>query len=146
MCCERCIVEVKRIFKNAGVPPLTVHLGEVVVNKTVSPNAQKKIIKNLEEKGFSLVFSEDEKLVVNIQALLVFYLREYILKKEKLYKISNFLSKQLNRSYTQLMRGLTLMESQNLNNKIIRFIKVCWGKRQVVCKATNKREFQQRRS
>ena len=71
MCCERCIIEVKRIFENAGVPPLTVHLGEVVVTKTVSPNAQKKIIKNLEEKGFSLVFSEDEKVVVNIQSLLV---------------------------------------------------------------------------
>lgn len=104
MCCERCIVEVKRIFENAGVAPLTVRLGEVVVTKTVSPAAQNIIIKNLEQKGFSLVFSEDEKLVVNIQALLVFYMREYFLKKEKLYKISNFLARQLNKSYTQLSK------------------------------------------
>ncbi len=104
MCCERCIIEVKGIFENAGVAPLTVHLGEVVVNKPLSPAAQNKIIKNLVEKGFSLVFSEDEKLVVNIQALLVFYLREYFLKKEKLYKISNFLSKQLNKSYRHLSK------------------------------------------
>lgn len=104
MCCERCIIEVKRIFENVGVAPLTVRLGEVVVNKTVSPNAQNKIIKNLEEKGFSMIFSEDEKLVVNIQALLVFYLREYFLKREKLHKISNFLSTQLNKSYTQLSK------------------------------------------
>lgn len=85
--CERCIVEVKRIFENAGVAPLIVHLGEGVVNKTVPPAAQNKIIKNPEENGFSLVFSDDDKLVVNIQALLVFYLREYFLKKENLHKI-----------------------------------------------------------
>ena len=89
MCCERCIIEVKRIFKNAGIAPLTVRLGEVVVKKAVSPKAQDKIMKNLEASGFSLASSDDEKLVVNIQALLVFYLREYLLQKKKLFKISS---------------------------------------------------------
>lgn len=40
-----------------------------LLKKTVSPRAQDKIIKNLEASGFSLASSDDEKLVVNIQAL-----------------------------------------------------------------------------
>ncbi len=104
MCCERCIIEVKRIFQNAGIAPLTVRLGEVVVKKAVSPKAQDKVMKNLEASGFSLASSDDEKLVVNIQALLVFYLREYLLQKKKLFKISSYLSKQLNKSYSLLSR------------------------------------------
>lgn len=104
MCCERCIIEVKRIFENAGLMPLRVKLGEVVVNNTISRDVQNRIIKDLEANGFSLASSDDDKLVVNIQALLVFYLREYFLKKEKLHNISNFLSKQLNKSYAQLSK------------------------------------------
>ncbi len=104
MCCERCIIEVKRIFENVGLRPLKVKLGEVVVNNTISRDLQNKIIKDLETNGFSLASSDDDKLVVNIQALLVFYPREYFLKKEKLHNISNFLSKQLNKSYAQLSK------------------------------------------
>lgn len=102
MCCERCIVEVKRIFEHAGIAPITVRLGEVVVNKAVSSKEQDKIMKNLEANGFSLAFTDDEKLVENIQVLLVFYLKEYLLEKEKLHKISIYLSKHLNKRYSLL--------------------------------------------
>ncbi len=104
MCCERCIAEVKRIFEDAGITTRKVQLGEVITNKKLSDRELNKIIKKLGEKGFSLAHSEDEKLVVNIQALLVFYLREYLLQKQKLYKISSYLSKQLNKSYSLLSR------------------------------------------
>lgn len=104
MCCERCIVEVKRIFENAGITTSKVKLGEVMVTNTVSEDIQNRINRDLTVNGFLLAFSDDEKLVVNIQALLVFYLKEYLLENERQYKISDFLTKQLNKSYALLSK------------------------------------------
>lgn len=104
MCCERCIIIVKGIFEDAGFLPQTVSIGEVVVNKTISQKALNGITKRLEEKGFSLAISADEKLVVNIQSLLANYLNGFLLAGAKSFKLSTYLSKNLYKSYTQLSK------------------------------------------
>ena len=104
MCCGRCIVEVKRIFEGVGLQPLQVNLGEVILEKSTPNGLQGKLIKKLEDHGFALALSADEKLAVDIQTLLVSYLNEYLLAKEKALTISNYLSGKLFKSYKYLSK------------------------------------------
>lgn len=102
MCCGRCIVEVKRIFEQIGLPTLEVNLGEVILEKAITKELQEKLEQNLEKHGFALALSVDEKLAVDIQTLLVTYLNEYLMAKEKALTVSDYLSTQLHKSYKQL--------------------------------------------
>ena len=102
MCCGRCIVEVKRIFEQIGLPTLEVNLGEVILEKAITKELQEKLEQNLEKHGFALALSVDEKLTVDIQTLLVTYLNEYLMAKEKALTVSDYLSTQLHKSYKQL--------------------------------------------
>ncbi len=102
MCCGRCIIEVKRIFEKIGLLTHQVNLGEVIVETEISRELQEKLEQKLEEHGFAIALSTDEKLTVDIQRLLVSYLHEYLMAKEKALTISNYLSAQLNKSYKLL--------------------------------------------
>ncbi|HTO15218.1 MAG TPA: glucoamylase family protein [Edaphocola sp.] len=104
MCCVRCISEVKRIFESAGLYSLKLKLGEVVVNSSITKAVHNKVVKDLEANGFSIVSSIDDQIIVNIQALLIFYLNEYQIENVSLFTISAFLTKQLDKSYSQLSR------------------------------------------
>lgn len=104
MCCDRCNIEVRQIFVDVGLAPLTVQIGEVQVTKILSKEETKKLATALELKGFSLALSEEEKLVVNIQSLLASYLHSFLLAGAKSFKISTYLSKSLYKSYSHLSK------------------------------------------
>lgn len=104
MCCGRCIVEVKRIFEQIDLSPLQVNLGEVILEKSIPETLLEELNTKLEDHGFALALSVDEKLAVDIQTLLVSYLHEYLLAKEKALTISNYLSGQLYKSYKYMSK------------------------------------------
>ncbi len=104
MCCSRCIVEVKKIFEELGLAPLRVTLGEVTLEKSVPDALQGKLNQKLEDQGFAVALSADEKLVVEIQGFLVSHLNDYLMAREKALTLSNYLSGQLHKSYKYLSK------------------------------------------
>ncbi|MBB1286873.1 helix-turn-helix transcriptional regulator [Flavisolibacter sp. BT320] len=99
MCCNRCIETVTSHLKSLGYKPITVGIGEAKLAKELSQSELEKIGKNFRESGFDLVSKPDDKLVVQVQGLLIKYLDELLMKGIKTKNLSTYLSEKMGRSY-----------------------------------------------
>jgi AraC family transcriptional regulator len=99
MCCNRCIDAVTHQLKSLGHKPITVGIGEAKLSKELSPVELEKVAKKLDESGFALASKPDDILVVQVQAILIKYLDDLLMKGVKNKKLSTHLSEKTGRSY-----------------------------------------------
>lgn len=112
MVCNRCILVVRQEFENAGLMPLEVNMGEVVLRKPVSESQLKNIDSRLTELGFEILDDKNKKLIEKIKSLLIEKVQTGEIEEH--FNLSDYLPKKLNKEYTQLSRlfpeveGITL--------------------------------------
>ena len=99
MCCNRCIDTVTQYLNSLGHKPAVVSIGEVRLTKKLSESEMKKVGEKLRESGFDLVARPDDILVVQVQAVLIKYLDDLLMKGAKNKKLSTYLADKLDRSY-----------------------------------------------
>ncbi len=112
MVCNRCIMVVKQEFEKAGLAPIDVNMGQVVLKNLPSENQLKKISTHLNELGFEILDDKNQKLIEKIKNFLIAKVQEGDLEEH--FSITEFLAKKLNKEYTQVSRlfsevaGITL--------------------------------------
>ena len=113
MCCQRCIEIVRKLTKGIKYPVISIKLGELVLKGKVSTDDKDNFEKKLNEKGFYLSETHQEKIVGHLKALLLRY-RDELMENEKPIKLSEFVVRDMQMSFSHLSRifsksqGLTL--------------------------------------
>src|SRR5690554_7078032 len=71
MVCNRCKMVVKAELEKIGIVPLSVDLGEVVVEKDISDDQKKLIDIKLQEFGFALIDDRKSRVIEKIKTIII---------------------------------------------------------------------------
>lgn len=71
MVCNRCIMVVESIFKDQGLDPEKMSLGEVNLSKEISPERLSNLSIKLREKGFELIDDKKSLLLERIKSTVI---------------------------------------------------------------------------
>jgi len=117
MVCNRCIMVVKQEFEKAGLKPAEVKMGEVELNNLPSENELLKINSRLQELGFEILDNQKQKMIERIKNLLIDKIQSGEIEEH--FILSNFLSKKLNKEYSQLSRLFSEVEGMTIEQFFI---------------------------
>jgi len=108
MVCNRCIMVVTQELVKANLNPLVVRMGEVELNKAPNESQLKKLNSSLNKLGFEILDSQKQKLIERIKNLIIEKVQTAGLEEH--FILSNFLSKQVSKEYSQLSRLFSEVE------------------------------------
>ena len=108
MVCNRCIMVVRQEFEKAGLKPLDVKMGEVELDKAPAETQLEKINATLNNFGFEILDSQRKKLIERIKNSLIEKIQSGEIEEH--FILSDFLSKKLNKEYSQLSRLFSEVE------------------------------------
>lgn len=123
MVCRRCISAVENELKKNGIEAVHIQLGEVILKENLTKEQSVILSKDLKALGFELLDDQKKKIIERIKNIIITQVHhsEY---NEK-HKLSNVLSHQLNKDYSQLsnlfseVEGITI-EKYLINQRIER--------------------------
>lgn len=108
MVCSRCIMVVKQEFEKAGMKPLEVNMGEVILINPVSESQLKSIDRRLTELGFEILDDKNKKLIEKTKTVLIAKVQKGDIEEH--FSLGNYLPEKLNKEYTQLSRLFSAVE------------------------------------
>lgn len=117
MVCPRCISVVKAIFENADVAPISVRLGEVVLQAPLSAKKMDAIKDKLHESGFEIIATRIDKLVEDIRQLVASYL-DAVQSGLKM-NLSAYISQALPYDYSYLSDQFSSVEGKSIEQFFI---------------------------
>ena len=117
MVCNRCIMVVRQEFEKAGLDPVEVNMGEVVLSEPISERQLKQIDKVLTQLGFEILDDKNKKLIEKAKSTLIEKVQTGEIEEH--FNLSDYLPKKLNREYTQLSRLFSEVESITLEQFFI---------------------------
>lgn len=112
MVCPRCIAAVKEVLSSEGLTVKAVSLGDAEVEGDLSSDQCRSVAEKLQDKGFELLDDPRSQLVERIRIAVQQWVR--MEKEKERPKMSDFLSRQLNKDYSTLsklfseVRGVTI--------------------------------------
>ncbi|WP_372949954.1 helix-turn-helix domain-containing protein [Mariniphaga sp.] len=117
MVCDRCKMVVKAELEKLGYQPVSVELGEVVLEKELSADEKANIDKNLQTLGFSLIDDKKSRLIEKIKSLII----ELVHRQNNLLQtnLSDYLSSQLNHDYNYITNLFTEVEGTTIEKYFI---------------------------
>ncbi|RYY50011.1 MAG: AraC family transcriptional regulator [Chitinophagaceae bacterium] len=117
MVCNRCIMVVSQEFEKAGLKPINVIMGEVDLARPLTDSELKNIGEKLTELGFEILDSKAQKQIEKIKSLLIKKVQSGEIEEH--FSLSDFLSKTLNKEYTQLSRLFSEVEGLTIEQFFI---------------------------
>ena len=108
---------VKQEFEKAGLKPTDIKMGEVELNKEPTEAQLKKINSSLNELGFEILDNQKQKLIEKIKNLLIEKIQADDIEEH--FTLSEFLSKKLNKEYSQLSRLFSEVEGTTIEQFFI---------------------------
>ena len=117
MVCNRCVLVVRQEFEKAGLYPDEVNMGEVVLKKDLSKSQFDIINTRLQGLGFEILDNRRQKQIENIKKLLIEQVQAGEIQEH--FSLGEFLSKNLNKDYTQISRLFSEVESITLEQFFI---------------------------
>jgi AraC family transcriptional regulator len=117
MVCNRCIMVVRQEFEKAGIKPLNVTMGEVELSNPPSDSEISKINVSLQGLGFEMLDNRKQKVIEKIKNLLIEKIQTGEIEEH--FVVSDFLSKKLNKEYSQLSRLFSEVEGMTIEQFFI---------------------------
>ena len=117
MVCNRCIMAVKQQFEKAGIKPVNVILGEVALSSPLTVSESKDISNKLNELGFEILDSKNQKIIEKIKNLLIANVQGGDIEEH--FSLTEFITTKLNKEYTQLSRLFSEVEGVTLEQFFI---------------------------
>lgn len=102
MVCPRCVMSVEGILKDNGLPYQSVRLGEVDFEKALTAEQLKHLDAGLQKVGFEILDGQKKKLIEKIKTFLIQKVQSGDIEEH--FSLSETLSKELHKEYTQLSR------------------------------------------
>lgn len=117
MVCNRCIMVVGQIFKNAGIDDADVQMGKVIVKNKIPEKQFENIEKLLNQAGFEIIMSHTLQLVEQIKATIIDYL--YNTPIDKSVNFSTLLISKMNLEYSYLSSLFSSVENTTIEHYLI---------------------------
>ncbi|MEQ1675862.1 MAG: AraC family transcriptional regulator, partial [Chitinophagaceae bacterium] len=114
---DRCIVAVEQAFENAGLKPLDVRLGEVNLPKAPNKSQLDKIGFKMLELGFEILDDQKQRIIEKVKNLLIQKIQTGELEEH--FRISDYLSKKLNKDYSAISRLFSEVEGMTVEQYFI---------------------------
>lgn len=108
MVCNRCIMVVGQEFEKIGIKLLEVKMGEVELITPPLDKQLQKIESRLRELGFEILDNQKQRQIEKIKNNLIQKVQSGEIKEH--FSLSNFLSKQINKEYSQISRLFSEVE------------------------------------
>jgi AraC family transcriptional regulator len=117
MVCNRCILVDRQEFEKAGIEPVSVNMGEVALSKTLHEPELSYINKRLIDLGFEILDDKNSRLIETIKNAIIKKVQSG--EVEEHFSLSEFITKHLNREYTQVSRLFSEVEGITLEQFFI---------------------------
>lgn len=119
MVCNRCVMAIETVLKNASVNFDKVLFGEIHLSNELSDAEMENLSKELEKLGFQLIDNRLSAVIEKVKQLVIKRARNEDTGEGKKMKLSNYLSSQLNYEYTYLSTLFSSVESRTIENYFI---------------------------
>jgi AraC family transcriptional regulator len=117
MVCNRCIMVVKQVFEQEGLPPLQVKMGEVELDKAPSNQQQTSIKARLGELGFEVLDDQKRKMIEQIRTTIIKLIQHGQLDEG--HKFSDLLVQALHKDYSYLSKLFSEVEGITIEKYVI---------------------------
>ena len=117
MVCDRCKMVVNNELEKMGIHPVSVELGEVVLESELDPEQKQTLSDTLQSLGFSLIDDKKSRLIEQIKTLIVelVHHQKYDIKTN----LSEFLSTHLNHDYNYISNLYSEIEGTTIEKYFI---------------------------
>ena len=119
MVCNRCIYMVDHLFKEAGLFPLAVKLGEVQLADAPGGAALAAVERKLQEFGFELLNDQKSRIIEKIKTTVIEYIQQHAEFDAKGPVFSEFLGATLHRDYSSLSKLFSEIEGITIEKYLI---------------------------
>lgn len=117
MVCNRCIMVVGQIFKNAGIDNANVQMGKVIVEGDIPEKQFETIEQNLKGAGFEIIKSHTLRLIEQIKSIIIDYV--YNTPVDNRINFSTLLSSKMNLDYNYLSNLFPSVENTTIEHYLI---------------------------
>jgi len=118
MVCDRCIMAVKAELIQLGFHPVSVQLGEVVIDEeAIDPKENELLKARLEKIGFEILEDKEKQTVEKIKAVIINLIHNH--DNESSIKYSDYISDHIGREYHYLSKLFSDNEATTIEQYII---------------------------
>ncbi|MCK3683774.1 AraC family transcriptional regulator [Maribellus sp. YY47] len=117
MVCNRCIMVVSQIFKEAGIQTENMQLGTVTLKSELVPGKMEKINTRLKTVGFEIINDAKSRLIEKIKTISIEYVYQH--NEEKKLNFSDYLVGKLNLDYPYLSSLFSSVEGTTIEKYLI---------------------------
>ncbi|WP_281310597.1 helix-turn-helix domain-containing protein [Flavobacterium flavigenum] len=117
MVCGRCKMVVKAEFEKLGLQTVSVELGEVELQNTITENQKKELLNHLRTLGFDLIDDKKSKTIEKIKTLIIDLVHHK--NSELKTNLSDYLSENLNQDYNALSNLFSEVENTTIEKYFI---------------------------
>lgn len=117
MVCNRCVMAVSQIFKQAGIEVENVQLGKVETTEEVDADKLDQVNKRLKSLGFEIINDSKRKIIEKIKTITIDYV--YHQKGENKINFSEYLTDRLNLDYPYLSTLFSSVEGATIEKNLI---------------------------
>ncbi len=118
MVCSRCVMAVEKELNNLNFEPVSVILGEAIIEAETDPVSIEKLRKNLQAIGFELIDDKKSRLVEQIKTEIISYVH-YDKQVEEFVNFSDHLSRSLKYEYSYLSNLFSSVVGTTIEKYII---------------------------
>lgn len=117
MVCRRCIMVVESEFKKLGLHPISVVLGEVKLENSISKNQKEILLESLQALGFDFIDDKKSKTVGRIKKGIADLIRSK--SNDHKVNLSDHLIKNLSQDYSTLSNLFSEVENTTIEKYFI---------------------------
>ncbi|MFH7018124.1 helix-turn-helix domain-containing protein [Flavobacterium sp. FlaQc-47] len=117
MVCGRCIMVVKSEFEKLGLQTISVELGEVELEDSITKSQKEILHNNLQELGFDFIDDKKTKTIERIKNLIVDLVHHK--NNELKINLSDYLVNNLNQDYSTLSNLFSEVENTTIEKYFI---------------------------
>ncbi|MCM4161024.1 helix-turn-helix transcriptional regulator [Antarcticibacterium flavum] len=114
MVCDRCILAVKEVMEKNHIPLHNITLGEVEIERKLSPDEENILNQHLDKLGFQLIGDRESRLVNRVKSLIIKSVYEDKAFRNK--NLSEILKEDLHLDYSHLSSVFTRSEGKSIQH------------------------------
>lgn len=117
MVCSRCILVVRQEFEKMGIQPTLVTMGEAELSVDLQGKELDELNKRLTDLGFEILDDKNRRLIEKLKTLLIEMVQSGEIEEH--FSLTDFVTKHLNKEYTQISRLFSEVEGITLEQFFI---------------------------
>jgi AraC-like DNA-binding protein len=117
MVCGRCKMVVKAEFEKLGIQTISVELGEVELQNTITEDQKKELLNHLHTLGFDLIDDKKSKTIEKIKTLIIDLVHHK--NNELKTNLSDYLAQNINQDYNSLSNLFSEVENTTIEKYFI---------------------------